>query len=268
MKKIWPFALSILILFSFLSSCIIAVVDYADSTGISPGEEFHRILPLEFGGTLSLENINGDIEIYGWDKNEMEVLAEKLSPYPYKRRVHLFQWGYSLPKIDIDKFEDFIKIRTRTASGRETDVVNYYINVPQSIRLKDIIAGEGNVLISDLYGEVYVELRNGDIEIDNFSGSLTASVIKGSIRTSLYDLRREDEIIITTEQGDIIVYLQPEVNVRIEVSTPNGDIFSEFDFGKSLLTEKVSTEIGENGAFLSLTTLNGDIRMKKIKEIQ
>ncbi|GAI90502.1 unnamed protein product, partial [marine sediment metagenome] len=232
--------------------------------GVPPVEEFQRIVPLDSGGTISLENINGNIEIYGWDREEVDVFAEKMIPRPREAKVRVFRRGFSTPKIEFDKFEDFVKIRTRATGNKEASVVDFYVSVPHSINLRDISTGEGNISISDVYGEVYVELRNGDLKVDNFSGSLTASVVNGSIRTSLFDLRKEDEIIITTKQGDIVVFLQEEVNAKIECSTPNGEIFSEFEFDTPLPASKASVEIGEDGAYLSLTSLNGDIRIKKI----
>jgi len=266
MKKLLFFIFSILLIFPFISSCIIAVVDFPNEAGFPEVQEFEKIVPLDAGGTLSLENIDGDIEIQGWDRNELQVFAEKIMPNLYDRKIRVFHWNYSVPKIEFDKFEDFVKIKTRAASGEDkAKTVHYEVRVPHSINLKDITSVKGDIFISDLYGEAYIELEDGDIKVDNFSGSLTASVENGSIRASLYDLRNEDELTISTKQGDIVVYLQPEVNCRIEASSPNGDIFCEFDIENPMPTNKISTVIGEDGASISLTTLNGNIEIKKIK---
>ncbi|MGE5740497.1 MAG: hypothetical protein ACM32H_00565, partial [Candidatus Aminicenantes bacterium RBG_16_66_30] len=39
------------------------------------GPEFTRTLPFTPGGTLSVDNAYGDIEIMGWDRDEVEVVA-------------------------------------------------------------------------------------------------------------------------------------------------------------------------------------------------
>lgn len=265
MKKLFLFGLSLLIVLSFLSSCIVAVVDYSERLANRPIEEFHKVFSFNSGGTLSLENINGDIEILGWNRNEVEVSAEKMI-HAYGRRIQWQPIGSSSTSIDFDKFEDFIRIKTRPGGwDKEGAAVNYYLNVPQSIKLKDIVGRRGNISISDFYGEAVIDLVSGEIKVENFSGSLTASVVNGSVKASLYDLRADDEIRITAKEGDIVVYLQPGVDARIEMSTPNGDIFSEFDLKETLPAKKISAQIGgKDGALLSLSSLNGDIRIKKL----
>ena len=70
--------LFLLILPMFLiSSCFYIRVDYPRERGWNPIDEFHKIVPLSPGGTLSLTNVNGNVEIHGWEQEELEVYAEK-----------------------------------------------------------------------------------------------------------------------------------------------------------------------------------------------
>ena len=267
MKRYFLSALGLAFILAFIDSCIIAVVDYPQGTvGRSLGE-FHKVVSFQSGGTLSLENINGNIEIVGWEKNEVEVSAERMAPFSYRRRLYWQPAGRFLPEVDFDKFENFIKIKTKPASwDKELTSVNFYISVPHSINLKDIIAKEGNISLADLYGKAVIDLRDGEINVENFSGSLSASVVKGGVKASLYDLRNEDEIQITVGQGDIIINLQPEVKTRIEASTPEGNVSSDFDLKEPLPAKKVTAQIGEEGALLSLSSLKGDIRINKLQK--
>lgn len=264
MKKFLLNVLCLLVVLFFLNSCIITVID---SSGASAGrwsEEFHKVIPLDSEGTLSLENIYGDIEIHGWDKEEVEIYAEKKILLPSGKKVRWYSTGYPVPKIDVDEFEDYIKIKTKPPRrDMEETVVNYYLSVPHSIDLKDIVTREGEVVIADFYGEAVIDLRKGDIEVENFSGSLNASVVTGSVKAILYDLRSSDEIRITTKEGDISIYLQSDINAQIDASTPNGYISSEFEFKEPLPATKISEQIGKGGTVISLSSLNGDIRIKK-----
>src|SRR5215207_4290111 len=45
-------------------------------------EEFHQTYQLAPGGRVHLENINGDVRVRGWDRNEVKVDAVK---YAYTR---------------------------------------------------------------------------------------------------------------------------------------------------------------------------------------
>jgi hypothetical protein len=266
MKKYLLYALGLLFILLFIDSCVIAYVDYPEGVAGRPLGEFHKDVSFDTGGTLSLENVDGDIEILGWDKNEVEVSAERKGPFPYRRGLYWAGVPYRL-KIDFDKFENFIKVKFRPEdSDKEFTSVNFYINTPHSIHLKDIIGKEGNVSLADLYGEAVIDLQKGEVKVENFSGSLAASVAKGSVTASLYDLRAEDEIRITVKQGDIAVNLQPEVKARVEASAPEGNISSDFDLKEPLPAKKISAKIGEEGALLSLISLKGDIRINKLKK--
>lgn len=264
MKK-WILLVSCLsLVFFFLYSCIITVVDRERLEGRSVNE-FQRSIAFRSGGTISLININGDIEIQGWDKEEVNISAEKIMPLPLNRKVRVYPLRYTIPKIDIEQSENHISIKTsQVEREREPDTVHYYLNVPQSVNLEEITTREGDIAISDLYGDVSVKLREGNLKVDNFSGTLTASVNIGNVTASLYDLRAEDEITITSREGDITVSFQPDMKARIKTSAPNGTISNAFDTDEPLPGNKLSAEIGEEGTFVYLKALNGDIKIKKI----
>lgn len=249
-----------------LCSCFYIRVDYAALDGMAPMGEFHEVVPFMPGGTLSLENINGNIEIRGWEKEEVEVYAKKMFRLPDRTKFYVFPKRDIDPRIEFDQFENFLKIRTMESSKENQErIVDFYLDVPHSINLRDIIAQKGDILVSDLYGDVYVDLADGNIVIENYSGSLTASVIFGSVSGSFYDLRQEDEIIITVSEGDITVYLEENAPARLEASVPKGEVFSDFETEKSSEAGKFELELGEDGAFLSLTALNGDVKIRQIK---
>ena len=260
----WTFYLAAICI--FLSGCIVAVVNYSETEGSLPVEEFYHSVAFNPGGTVSLRNFDGRIEIRGWEEDEVEVSAEKMMYRPQEARVSILRRDILFPKIEFDEFEDYINIKTRIPDRRgDNCTVDYWMNVPHSVNLKDIIARDGEIIISDLYGKVFVELRQGDIDVDNFSGSLTASVITGSIQAGLYDLRNEDEIRLTAKQGDITLYLQPDVDAKIEGSFPNGELFCEFEFAEPPTENRLSLQIGEGGASIAVTALNGNINIKKIQ---
>jgi len=265
MKKYFLITPGLILVFVFISSCIIAVVDYSETGVARLSREFHKVVSFVSGGTLSLENVNGDVEIAGWDRDEVEISAERMIPLPYGRRIQWQPIRRSMPRVDFDKFEDFIKIKARSSGGdKEAAAVNFYLNAPHSIKLKDIVGREGNISLADLYGEAVIDLQNGKIKVENFSGSLIASLVKGIVEASLYDLRGEDEIRITVREGDITIHLQAEVKARVEASASNGNIYSDFDLKETLPAKKISGQIGEGGAFISLSSLNGDIQIKKL----
>ena len=67
-------------------------------------QEFHRTVPLTAEGRVSLSNINGNVEITGWDKAEVQIDATK------KARD---QQRLDEANIDVDASSDSVRIETK-----------------------------------------------------------------------------------------------------------------------------------------------------------
>jgi len=260
-------ALGLAIVLLIAAACIIPVFFDPESGAWTPSlQKFHRVVSLGPGGTLSLENSIGDVEIRGWDQEDVEITAEEGRGDDRGRR----SWAYygtggRRPQVQVDQFDRLIKIKAGSPEEENARPVHFVINVPHSINLTDIRINRGHVQIADVYGSVRVELDEGDIAVENFSGSLDVSLVRGSAEVEVLDLRKDDEVRITTKEGDITLFLQPEVNVRLEATASNGEISSDFELGQELPAKKVSAQIGRAEAAVLLMALNGDIRLEKIK---
>ena len=117
MKKNIPFVLGLLVFFPFMNSCLVTFGDFPDYVAPWHTVEFYKSVSLSSGGTLSLENLNGNIEILGWEKDKVEVYAERNISFSSSRRAMWQPYGGNLPKIDIDCFEDIVKIKTSTVAA-------------------------------------------------------------------------------------------------------------------------------------------------------
>jgi DUF4097 and DUF4098 domain-containing protein YvlB len=102
-----------------------------------------------------------------------------------------------------------------------------------------------NVDVSQVYGDTYVEDRDGNISVSpagNFN--VDAKSTRG--------------------KGDIELTLPPGVSASISAFTHNGDILSDYDVnlpeGES---KKVALTLGGGGAKITLSTDVGDVRIKK-----
>jgi len=67
-------------------------------------EEFHQTYPLSKEGRVHLENINGNVHIVTWDREEIKVDAIKHA----KKQEHLDE-----VKIEVDAQADRIRITTK-----------------------------------------------------------------------------------------------------------------------------------------------------------
>jgi hypothetical protein len=258
MKKVFFFCIVLIV--GFLSACVIGVVDYPYSESRwTPKSSFTKTLTLKPGGTISLENARGNIDIEGWDEEKVEISAQERRSYPPPRRLYVLPLRQPDLNIQIKESPDIISIETDPKiQENEARLVNYILHVPQSIHLQSIKNKNGDIRVADVYGSIDVALEEGTVRIENFSGSVNVRLGNGDVEAELLDLRPEDEVRITTERGDIRLYLEPQAEIQLEASAPRGNIVSDFDLAKEEETAQKTR--------LSLTAFNGDIRIEKGKE--
>jgi len=266
MKKNIFWILAVAVAGLAFSSCIVAVVDTSDLGRYPGGEEFRKLLPFQAGGTVLLDNAYGNIEIYGWDRNEAEVVAREAGTVrPGFYWLGFPGWEGAQSRVRVDSFDGLLKIQTRKQEGSERSL-DYLLNLPVSVVINPVHCLEGNVLLSGLYGRAVLDVRKGDIRVENFSGSLDASLGRGSADVELLDLRRGDEVRITSTVGDIVLYLEKNVSARLEASAPLGRVESDFDLGQKLPDQKVKGQIGDGQALISLAAMQGRISIKNVRD--
>jgi hypothetical protein len=195
-------------------------------------EDFHHTYKLAAGGRLSLESFNGGVEIYGWDKNEVEINGTK-----YARRKELLDDI----RIEIVPANDSVQIRTiRPLEYRRGGMgAKYRIHVPRKVRLERIETSNGSVRVEAVEGEgrlrssngavrllryqgdVSVDTSNGPIELEDFIGGARLSTSNGPVRVK--GVRGFLEA--TTSNGPIDAAVERlEANRPLRLKTSNGPV--------------------------------------------
>lgn len=91
-------------------------------------------------------------------------------------------------------------------------------------------------------------------------------MIRGSIQAEILDARPDDTVRLALKQGTATVLLEPGFNGRIEASAPNGTVTSDFIVEPPLEGRRAAGTIGTGqGAMLIVSSLNGDVRLRKSK---
>ena len=211
--------------------------------------------------------MDGEISIEGWDRNDVELVLEKFFNPRDGARFGIYGKRDFVPEVDVEETEGALRIRTRSRE-LEMGQVNFILKVPHSINLKRIITREGFISISGIYGESVLEVIQGDVMVENYSGSLSVFVEDGSIEAELLDLHDSDEISLNASSGDVTIRLPEGVNAFVEASVSDGEIFSDFDFEKTESSDRISFQIGDAGAGIRLSTLNGSVFIRRtLKDI-
>jgi hypothetical protein len=262
-KPLSPAVLALLAAGAMLSSCVMVVRERPGSDEWSSPEEYRETYAFEPGGTISIESGNGAIEISGWKEPEVEIRATRREKGGEGMRVYALK--DLRPEVKVDRTDTTMDIRTGDPDGEEgSPTVDCALQVPESASFGSIRNGRGDLRILNIYGPVGIEIQEGDIHIENFSGSLKASLDQGAVDAEVLDLRSDDEIRITVRRGNIVLRLQASASAVIEADAANGKITSDFDLGRDLPATKLSARMGgDKGATISLTALAGDIRILK-----
>lgn len=246
-------------------SCAFIIVPYPQARAPWSSRLFYdRTFPLESGGRVEFlaEASEVSLEIKGQEKEELRLTASQSLPFSARGAIVLGP-GRSQPRIETEIRESSLLIRVE--ERKETGFpIKVDLQVPRKVELNPIRIINGEVIVRDLFGSLVVHLEGGKLKINNFSGSVDASVETGDIEAEILDLREEDELNLRTMEGNILLSLESQAEATIEAKAVDGHIASDFPSGPETGNHLVF-RLGEGKARIFLTTLHGDIRIKRIE---
>ena len=256
---------------SLINRVLLAVlVTVASTSGAAQFEEvFDETYALGSGGTISLDNVNGDVTIEVWERSEVRVYAVKSAGS---------QRYLDGLRIDVDASSSSIDIDTFYPSMRRGDVeewlddghrhgdhkmnVEYTLTVPRTAVIAGVDLVNGSLLVDGVEGGVGAECVNGSITVRNGAGNFELATVNGSVDLYADRLDFGDRIDMESVNGSLDLYLAPSVGAEIDAETVNGKLSNDFGIdvhrGKYVGSD-FSGEVGGGGARISLETVNGRI---------
>ncbi|RKZ26577.1 hypothetical protein DRQ20_02620 [bacterium] len=182
---------------------------------------------------------NGDVNLTGWEKNEIKVVAYEIYPEgkaSQKARMVMEKRGKEI-------------VIKEEKPGVNNSGVNFFVYVP-SLSSFSISTVNGDVECKGINGAVNISVTNGDVEFKEIEGSLSVSSTNGDV-SGLVD-ERIDSLCVSTVNGDIYLRVKTE-NPWILVDNVSGEIISDFPYnGKERGSPK-----------LVISTTNGDVKIEK-----
>jgi DUF4097 and DUF4098 domain-containing protein YvlB len=251
---------SMLVVFS---SLLIGTLAFAETK-----EESVQTFPLQAGGYLSLENINGDVTIEGWKKNEVSISAVKRGKSKDLDRLKVV--------VEVDKYEgkDWIHIETEYVESRGgflsflkgAGSIDYTIKAPSDAILEDIELVNGNLKVAGITGYLSLGTVNGSITATGMTGNAWVETVNGNLDLSFDKMGKGQAVDLESVNGAIALRIPEKSNAHVEAETLNGNISSEF----GLTVEKgewigrsMKGLVGSGGARIAAETINGNIDIKK-----
>ncbi|HTW56599.1 MAG TPA: DUF4097 family beta strand repeat-containing protein [Terriglobales bacterium] len=226
-------------------------------------EEFHQTYPLTPDGRVALDNINGDVHISSWDRNEVKVDAVKYAD----SKEQLDE-----AKIEIDSGKDYLSIRTKYrdhdltfnwGSHHNPAEVEYTLTVPRTARLDEIKLINGELDVAGISGEVQASCINGRLEAHDLAGRAQLSTINGRL-DARFDHLAQNSVELNSVNGSVELTIPSDSKAELEASTVSGGI--ENDFGLHVNNHRyvghdLRGELGDGGAHIKLENVNGRIEI-------
>ncbi|MDP8269114.1 MAG: DUF4097 family beta strand repeat-containing protein [Candidatus Tenebribacter davisii] len=152
----------------FIAILSLAVLVY----GIVTTKEIRKTFEINEKTGLVINNVNGTVNITGWDKDFVDVVVTKKTTHGSK----------ALDKVDVIMIqEDDIILETKHLSKNPKVTVIYDLKVPKKLLIKNILSSNGSINITNAGDTDIIRTSNGSINIKNCTGKITVSTSNGSI---------------------------------------------------------------------------------------
>jgi putative adhesin len=233
-----------------LVAAIWAVPSYAIS------KDFNQTYPLQPCGTFELQNVNGTVDVQGWDRNEVEIHAVKTAKQQESDLERV--------SIEVDARPDAVSVVTRYPQNEGVEVaVEYTIHVPHRVHVEHIGTVNGTLRISGLENVEDLHTVNGDIEVFEAGGNVHAHTTNGNVHLELAHTPDKAGATAETTNGSLVLAVPSNLQAEIEARCLNGNFYSELPITMES-TERpreMHGKLGRGGAPIHLRTVNGGIRL-------
>jgi DUF4097 and DUF4098 domain-containing protein YvlB len=213
-----------------------------------------KTFPFARGGVLKIENVNGSVEIRGWDRDEIEIRAVKSASHSE---------DLDRVQVDIKPAAGRIEIETRYPADQGVDVsVEYLIRVPRRVIVENAATVNGAVRVSGVEGSGELRTVNGDVEVSEAAGGFNARTTNGSIREELQSYAAKP-LALETMNGSVYVSLPADAGAEIDALSMNGEIRTQKPvlLNGAFARGSFRGKLGAGGAPLRIRTVNGAIQI-------
>jgi DUF4097 and DUF4098 domain-containing protein YvlB len=232
----------------------LAVVWVAPSHAIT--KEFNQSYPLQPGGSFELQNVNGTVEVQGWERNEVEVHAVKTAKQKESDLERV--------SIEVDAKPDTVSVVTRYPQNEGVEVaVEYTIHVPHGARVEHIGTVNGTLRIAGVEAVLDLHTVNGNIEVFEAGGSVHAHTTNGNVHLELAHFRDQTGSTAETTNGSLVLAVPSDTQADLEARCLNGNFYSELPIAmeSSQRPRELHGKLGHGGVPIRLHTVNGGIRV-------
>lgn len=233
-----------------------------------PAKRGKLIVDIHYGGVIVKGTARKDVLV------KYEANEEKATGSTEKDGLKRISSG----TIDLEASENSNVVKVESSSwNKKTNVI---VEVPVGFDVKASSYNDGDIVISNIEGEVEITTYNGEITAESISGSVVASTYNGEVKISFNKVKEGAPMSFSTYNGDIDLTIPTATKATFKMKTQSGEILSAFDMTmvksgpvqkketgtntyKVSVDEWVKGEVNGGGPEISMRNYNGDIIIRK-----
>jgi DUF4097 and DUF4098 domain-containing protein YvlB len=227
--------------------------DAADAT-----DRQTRTVALPAGKTLSIEVTIGAVRIEGWDRADAEISIERHAPTAAQ---------FTRLPITIDDTPSAVSVKAVQADNT-TDAAfrsDITVRLPRAAAVDRVQVMEGRIAIEGFTGRITAEIRRGPIDGKDVSGTLRLEASIGSVTLTGARLSPNGLLRLRTFNGNVRLALaERPADARIMALALNGHITSDIPLkARDTWGPRWSeTTLGKGEPVISLDVVTGMIEIK------
>lgn len=232
-------------------------------------------------GKLIAQLNTGSITVKGTQRKDVLIKYQVVESNKDKNKGDAAKDGLkriSSGTMDLDASENSNTVRVGSDSWNNT--MDLTIEVPSGFDMKVKAYNDGDIIISDVQGEVEITNYNGEITAKNISGSAIASTYNGDITITFDKLTEGTPMSYSTYNGDIDLTFPASFKGTLKMKTERGEIYTGFDVSlsqtgpvqkkevksgtyKVTIDDWVKGDVNGGGPEFTMKNYNGDILIRK-----
>src|ERR1700757_4351756 len=172
-------------------------------------KEFNQTYPLQPGGSFELQNVNGTVDVQGWDRDTIEIHAVKTA----KNR----ESDLDLRSIDADAKRAVVSVATRYPQNEGVEVaVEYTVHVPHCAHVEHLGTVNGTLRVSGVEAVEDLRTVNGNIEVFEGGGAVHAHTTNGNVHLELLRIQDRSGAIAETTNGSLLLAVPADTHADLE----------------------------------------------------
>jgi len=244
--------------FSVATAIVLAVLLLP---GSAAAQDFQKSYQLGEGGFIRIQNISGNVKVFGYPGSEVTVLG-------YKQ-------GRDRDRVEIvdSSTPGRVEVRVRYPESGNTDAsVNFEVRVPEGVsyNFEGIMSVSGNVEVSKVTGQIRAETVSGNVDVSDVVGAVSASAVSGNVNVSIARLTGARDMKFSSVSGNVTVRAPGDLNAYIDMSTVSGSLRTDFPievmerrYGPGQSARGKVGPQGSDGINLRIRSVSGRISLVK-----